>query len=99
MHEHHSKHDLDRLNRPPTLSEYATAKKEFLTDENPDCGNPNCKDCYQIRVDKAEGESESVALVVDRETVLDLYWISIPKHEKRKIKIGDSHDRTKFPSK
>jgi hypothetical protein len=29
MNEHHSKYDIDRFNRPPTLSEYATAKKEY----------------------------------------------------------------------
>jgi len=82
MHEHHSQYDLDRLNRPPTLSEYATAKKE-----------------YEVGVDVAEGEDCSVEMIVDIETLLLMYWNSIPKDQKRIIKVGDSHAKTIVPSK
>jgi len=78
MHEHHSKYDLERLNRPPTLSEYATAKKEFEAD-----------------VDESSGDDTTVVMLVSRETLLKMYWNSIPDDKKRKIKIGESHD-TKF---
>ena len=85
------KFDMDRLNRAPTLSEYATAKKEF---EQKDCGNPKCKECYKeviVGIDLAEGDDETVCLVVDRETMACIYWNTIPPEQKRKIKIGDKH--------
>ena len=94
MHEHHSKFDLDRLNRPPTLSEYATAKKGF-EDQNPDCGNPKCKECHKgfvVGVDPGSEEGDrTVVLVVDRETLLDIYWNTISSDKKRKIKVGNDH--------
>ena len=74
--------DVNRLSRPPTMSEYATAKKT-----------------YEIGVDEADGEDHSVEMVVDQETLLMMYWNSIPKDKIRKIKVGDEHDKTRFPSK
>jgi hypothetical protein len=75
-------YDANRLSRPPTMSEYATAKKE-----------------YEIGVDKADGEDQSVEMIVDVDTLLLMYWNTIPKDQKFIIKAGDEHDKTRFPSK
>jgi hypothetical protein len=94
-------YDSKRLNRPPTLSEYATAKKKFEVDldRNPDCGNPNCKECYKeihVGIDPGSEEGDQTCvLIVDRETLLRMYWSGIPDDKKKKIKIGENHD-TKF---
>ena len=54
---------------------------------------------YEIGVDEADGEDRSVEMVVDQETLLLMYWDNIPKDKKRKIEVGDEHDKTRFPSK
>ena len=48
---------------------------------------------------KADGEDHSVEMIVDQETLLLMYWNNIPKDKKRKIEVGDEHDKTRFPSK
>ena len=54
---------------------------------------------YEIGVDEADGEDHSVEMIVDQETLLLMYWNNIPKDKKRKIEVGDEHDKTRFPSK
>jgi hypothetical protein len=68
--------------RPPTLAEYDMAKKEF-----------------EIGVDlAAEGGDLSVEFMVDLNTLTLLYWKTIPKNKKRRVNIGETHDKTKFPT-
>ena len=68
--------NTERLKRPPTLSEYATAKKE-----------------YEMGVDKGKEDGDTtVAFLVDKDTILDMYWSMIPEKSKRKIVVGGKHD-------
>ncbi len=72
--------DMERHNRPPTLSEYATAKKEM--EDGPS---------VIVGIDLSEGDDKTVCLVVDRETMACMYWNTVPPEQKRKIKISDKH--------
>ncbi len=74
--------DVDRLNRVPTLSEYATAKKEMEVEDD---------NGIIVGVDLADGDDETVCLVIDKDSMASIYWYSIPSKEKRKIKVGDEH--------
>lgn len=46
----------------------------------------------EIGVDIANDESKSVTMLVDRDTLIKMYWNSIPKENKRMIKVRDEHD-------
>ena len=46
----------------------------------------------EIGVDVANGQSKSVTMLVDQDTLLKMYWNSIPKENKRMIKVRDEHD-------
>ena len=68
--------NTERLKRPPTLSEYATAKKSM-----------------EVNIDQASKDGDTtVAFLVDKDTLLDMYWSSIPEKSKKRIVIGDKHD-------
>jgi hypothetical protein len=68
--------DIQRLNRVPTLSEYGTAKKEF---EKMEIGFDVGEKCGD----------KTVIMLVDKDTLLHMYWKSIPKDDKRSIKVGN----------
>ena len=53
----------------------------------------------EIGVDTGNGNSMSVAFLVDRETLLEIYWNSIPANKKRKIPIGDKHEQKAISNK
>lgn len=68
--------------RTPTLDEYDRTKKEM-----------------EIHVDPAvPGGDITVESVVDLNTLLLMYWTTIPNDEKRVIEIGDTHGQNKFPT-
>ncbi len=66
--------------RPPTLDEYAVAKKELEIHVDP----------------AVPGGDMSVESVVDMDTFLLIYWKMIPNDEKHMIEIGDTHGQNKF---
>jgi hypothetical protein len=68
--------------RPPTLDEYAVAKKELEIHVDP----------------AVPGGDMGVESVVDMDTFLLIYWNVLPKDKKHKVDIGDTHDKNKFPT-
>lgn len=70
--------DVNRLTRPPTLAKDNMAKKSM-----------------KVNLDPASKDGDtSVAFLIDQDTLLDMYWNSIPDNEKRKIKVGECHEQT-----
>ena len=50
-----------------------------------------------VGVDPASDDGDTtVAFLVDKDTLLDIYWSLIPEDKKKKIPIGESHDKNKL---
>jgi len=75
--------DEKRLNRVPTLGEYAMAKKESESEIG-----------FDISIGKGETSIAVFKLLMDK--LLLVYWDRIPSDQKRKIPVGDSHEPTKI---